>query len=79
MTPPATAMSMRLGTLSVGRPGGWTGDIPVGATVTITSTAPINNPDTGNHILTATAVSAAPGTTARRAAPTPGAPPSRPC
>ena len=39
----------------------WTGDIPVGATVTITSTATVNNPDTGNHILTATAVSAAPG------------------
>ena len=50
------------GTLSVGATGAvWTGDIPVGATVTITSTATVNNPDTGNHILTATAVSAAPG------------------
>ena len=39
----------------------WTGDIAVGQTVTITSTATVNNPDTGDHILTATAVSAAPG------------------
>ena len=31
------------------------------ATVTITSTVTVNNPDTGDHILTATAVSAAPG------------------
>ena len=50
------------GTLSIGATGAvWTGDIPVGATVTITSTATVNNPDTGDHILTATAVSAAPG------------------
>ena len=50
------------GTLSVGATGAvWTGDIPVGQTVTITSTATVNNPDTGNHVLTATAVSAAPG------------------
>ena len=50
------------GTLSIGATGSvWTGDIPVGATVTITSSATVNNPDTGNHILTATAVSAAPG------------------
>ena len=50
------------GTLSVGATGAvWTGDIPVGATVTITSTVTVNNPDTGNHVLTATAVSAAPG------------------
>jgi uncharacterized repeat protein (TIGR01451 family) len=50
------------GTLSVGATGAvWTGDIPVGGTVTITSTVIVNNPDTGDHILTATAVSAAPG------------------
>ncbi len=50
------------GTLSIGATGAvWTGDIPVGATVTITSTVTVNNPDTGNHVLTATAVSAAPG------------------
>ena len=50
------------GTLSIGATGAvWTGDIPVGATVTITSTATVDNPDTGDHILTATAVSAAPG------------------
>ena len=50
------------GTLSVGPDGAvWTGDIAVGQTVTITSTATVNDPDTGDHILTATAVSAAPG------------------
>ena len=50
------------GTLSIGATGAvWTGDIPVGGVVTITSTATVSNPDTGNHILTATAVSAAPG------------------
>ena len=36
------------GTLSVGATGAvWTGDIPVGATVTITSTATVNNPELG--------------------------------
>jgi uncharacterized repeat protein (TIGR01451 family) len=50
------------GTLSVGPDGAvWTGDIAPGGTVTITSSATVNNPDTGDHILTATAVSAAPG------------------
>ncbi|MGD0609675.1 MAG: hypothetical protein ABSA53_39660, partial [Streptosporangiaceae bacterium] len=50
------------GILSVGATGAvWTGDIPVGATVTITSTATVNNPDTGDHILTANAVTTAPG------------------
>ena len=50
------------GTLSIGPTGAvWTGDIPVSGTVTITSTATVNNPDTGDHVLTATAVSAAPG------------------
>ena len=50
------------GTLSIGADGAvWTGDIAPGQTVTITSTATVNNPDTGDHVLTATAVSAAPG------------------
>ena len=50
------------GTLVVGATGGsWTGDIPVGGTVTITSTITVDNPDTGDHILTGTAVTAAPG------------------
>ncbi len=50
------------GTLSVGTTGAvWTGDIPVGQTVTITSSVTVDNPDTGDHVLTATAVSTAPG------------------
>ncbi|MGA2831379.1 MAG: putative Ig domain-containing protein [Streptosporangiaceae bacterium] len=50
------------GTLSVGEGGAvWTGDIPVGRTVTVTSAATVNTPDAGDHVLTATAVSAAPG------------------
>ena len=39
----------------------WTGDIPVGGTVTITGSVTVNNPDTGDHILTSTNTSAAPG------------------
>jgi large repetitive protein len=50
------------GTLVVTATGGsWTGDIPVGGTVTITSTVTVNNPDTGDHIMTGNAVSTAPG------------------
>ena len=50
------------GTLVVTATGGsWTGAIPVGGTVTITSTVTVNNPDTGDHIMTGSAVSAAPG------------------
>jgi large repetitive protein len=50
------------GTLVVGATGGsWTGDIPVGGTVTITSTVTVNNPDTGDHTMTGTAVTTAPG------------------
>ena len=68
------------GTLSIGATGAvWTGDIPVGATVTITCTVTVNNPDTGNHIMTATAVSAAPGSNCPRGAPTRAALPSAPC
>ena len=54
----ATASS---GTLSIGATGAvWTGDIPVGGTVTITSPVTVNNPVTSD-MLTATAVSTAPG------------------
>ena len=54
----ATASS---GSLSIGVTGAvWTGDIPVGGTVTITSPVTVDNPVT-NDVLTATAVSAAPG------------------
>ena len=50
------------GTLVVTATGGsWTGDIPVGGTVTITSTVTVNNPDTGDHVMTGSAVSTAPG------------------
>jgi large repetitive protein len=39
----------------------WTGDIPVGATITITRTLIVQNPDPGNKLITATLSSAAPG------------------
>jgi len=49
------------GSLSIGATGAvWTGDIPVGGTVTITSPVIVDNPVT-NDTLTATAVSTAPG------------------
>ena len=49
------------GTLSIGATGTvWTGDIPIGGTVTITSPVRVNNPVTSTT-LTATAVSTAPG------------------
>ena len=49
------------GTLSIGAAGTvWTGDIPIGGTVTITSPVRVDNPVTSTT-LTATAVSAAPG------------------
>ena len=50
------------GTLSVGTTGSvWTGDIPVGGTVTLTGSVTIDNPDTGDHILTVIQTSDAPG------------------
>ncbi|MCM3887100.1 putative Ig domain-containing protein [Frankia sp. R82] len=50
------------GTLSIGATGAvWTGDIPVGATVTLTGGFQVNNPDTGNRVLNAINISNAPG------------------
>ena len=50
------------GTLSLGTTGAvWTGDIPVGGTVTLTGSVTVNNPDTGDHIMTETNTSDAPG------------------
>ncbi len=39
----------------------WTGDIPVGATITITGTLTVQDPSTGNKLLTGTLVTSAPG------------------
>ncbi len=39
----------------------WTGNIPIGATITITGTLTVQNPDTGNQLLTGTLNSTAPG------------------
>jgi uncharacterized repeat protein (TIGR01451 family) len=41
----------------------WTGDIPVGATVTITGTLTVKNPDPGNRTITGTLASTALGST----------------
>ena len=50
------------GTLSIGTTGSvWTGDIPVGGIVTLTGSVTVDNPDTGNKILTVVQTSAAPG------------------
>jgi hypothetical protein len=72
------------GTLSLGSAGVvWTGDIPVGATVTITGSVTVNNPDTGDHILSEINISNAPGsncptgaTDPRCSTSIPGSPPS---
>jgi len=39
----------------------WTGDIPVGGTVTVTGTVTVNDPDLGNQLLASTIQTAAPG------------------
>ncbi|MEK8104130.1 hypothetical protein NKG94_01520 [Micromonospora sp. M12] len=50
------------GTLTLGPTGAvWTGDIPVGATVTLSGSITVFNPYLGDPLLTATSVSAAPG------------------
>ncbi|WP_051752255.1 putative Ig domain-containing protein [Streptosporangium amethystogenes] len=41
----------------------WTGDVAVGATVTITGSVTVNNPDTGDKALSTSITSAAPGST----------------
>ncbi len=58
------------GTLSIGTTGAvWTGDVPAGATVTITGTITVNDPDTGNHLITQVTTSAAPGNNCPAASP----------
>ena len=50
------------GTISLGTTGAvWTGDIPVGGTVTLAGSVTVNNPDTGDHIMTEINTSDAPG------------------
>ena len=50
------------GTFVIGTTGAvWTGDIPVGGTVTLVGSVTVNNPDTGNHVLTEINTSDAPG------------------
>ncbi len=50
------------GTLSVSATGAvWTGDIPVGATVTLSGSVTVNDPDTGPHLIAYDIVSNAPG------------------
>ena len=51
------------GTVSFASPNlTWTGNLAVGATATITFSVTINNPDTGNHVLTSTITSGTAGT-----------------
>ena len=58
------------GTLTVVGDGvAWTGDIPVGGTVTVTGTVTVNNPDTGNHVLASTITTAAAGSNCPASAP----------
>ncbi|MFI6453804.1 putative Ig domain-containing protein [Streptosporangium amethystogenes] len=50
------------GSLSLGLDGlTWTGGIPVGGSVTLTGSITVNNPDTGDKLITLTSVSAAQG------------------
>ena len=50
------------GTFVIGTTGAvWTGDIPVGGTVTLAGSVTVNNPDTGNHVLTDINSTDAPG------------------
>jgi large repetitive protein len=39
----------------------WTGDLPVGATVTVTGSLTVHNPDTGNKVMSTLVTSGAPG------------------
>jgi large repetitive protein len=47
----------------------WTGDIPVGGTVTVTGTVTVDNPDAGNHALASTITTAAAGSNCPTASP----------
>ena len=50
------------GSFTIGTTGAvWTGDIPVGGTVTLAGSVTVNNPDTGDHVLTETNTSDALG------------------
>ena len=49
----------------------WTGDLAIGAVVTITASMRVANPDAGNKTLTTVASSSAAGTTCRAASPNP--------
>ena len=51
----------------------WTGDLAVAASVTITYSVTIDNPDTGDRILASTVTSPAPGSNCPAGAPTRGA------
>jgi uncharacterized repeat protein (TIGR01451 family) len=50
------------GTLTLGGTGAvWTGDIPVGATIFLTATLTVLDPDTGDRVITGSSTSSAPG------------------
>ena len=50
------------GSFTIGTTGAvWTGDIPVGGTVTLAGSVTVNNPDAGDHVLTEINTSDAPG------------------
>jgi uncharacterized repeat protein (TIGR01451 family) len=49
----------------------WTGDLPVGATVTVTGSLTVNNPDLGNRIMTTLVTTSAEGSSCPIAAPAP--------
>ena len=59
----ATATTGSIALASGGESLTWTGNLPPGASVTITFSVTVDNPDTGNHVLTNTAASATPGST----------------
>ena len=68
------------GSFAIGATGAvWSGDIPVGGTVTLTGSVTVNNPDTGDHVLTRPPPPAPRAATARPAAPTPAAAPPSTC
>ena len=62
------------GTLTLTSTGiSWTGSIPVGGSVTVTGTVTVDNPDTGNKVMTSTLFSAAAGSNCPAGGPTRGA------